>query len=98
MFSSKFAWCLALALVGCSGAEEPSEGTDQVAQELMRSGGTGSYSCTVEQCNGSLNPFGICSHSVNGVCVECTAGGHVGTCSGPGSCTETSCPPTLKAR
>jgi hypothetical protein len=93
MISNKFALAFALVLGGCSGAEEPSEDIDQATQELMKDGGTGSFSCTVEQCNGNLNPFGICSHSVNGVCIECTAGSHVGTCSGPGACTETNCPP-----
>jgi hypothetical protein len=97
MISRKFAWFLTLTLGACSGAEDPSDSTEQVGQELMKNG-TSRYSCTVEQCNGNLNPFGICSHSVNGVCIECTAGGHVGTCSGPGACTETNCPPTVKAQ
>lgn len=97
MTSKKFAWWLALFLVACGGAEEQDGETEQVTQALPKNG-SGSYSCTVEQCNGNLNPFGTCTHSINGVCVECTAGSHVGTCSGPGACSETNCPPPIKAR
>jgi hypothetical protein len=92
MARSKVLLSLVLALSACSAAEDSEEPTEQLAQELPKSG-TGSYSCTVEQCNGNLNPFGICSHSVNGVCIECTAGTHVGSCSGSGDCVETNCPP-----
>jgi hypothetical protein len=88
---SKLILSLVLALSACSAAEEPEEASDQLAQPLPKSP-TGGYSCTVEQCNGNLNPFGICTHSVNGVCVECKAGTHVGSCSG-GDCVETNCPP-----
>jgi hypothetical protein len=91
MTRSKVVLSLVLALGGCGAAEEADEPTEQLAQPLQKSG-TGSYSCTVEQCNGNLNPFGTCTHSINGVCVECKAGTHVGTCSG-GDCVETNCPP-----
>jgi hypothetical protein len=97
MISKKFALVFVLGLGACGGAEQPSEETEQLAQALPKNG-TGSYSCTVEQCNGNLNPFGTCTHSINGVCVECTAGGHVGSCSGPGACTETNCAPPIKAQ
>lgn len=91
---------LALALAACGSIDQDDGETEQLAQALPKDGGTGSYSCTVEQCNGNLNPFGVCSHSVNGVCIECNAGGHVGTCSGPGACVENNCPPSppVKAR
>lgn len=88
----KFSWLLWLVLAACGGAEEDEAPAAELSQALPKKGG-GSYSCTVEQCNGNLNPFGICSHSVNGACIECTAGSHVGTCSGPGACTENNCPP-----
>ena len=92
MISNKLVLVLALLLGACSAADESSEETEQATEALQKGGGT-SFSCTVEQCNGSLNPFGTCTHSVDGVCVECKAGDHTGTCSGPGSCTETNCPP-----
>ena len=98
---SKAPWSLLLALLlsACSAGEDFSEDPGELSQALPKQGGT-SYSCTVEQCNGNLNPFGTCTHSINGVCVECKAGTHVGTCSGPGACVETNCPPPppIKAR
>lgn len=94
----KIAWSMLLILAACSaegaGEEQPAE-LERALEPQKKGGGSGSYSCTVEQCNGNLNPFGTCTHSVNGVCVECTAGSHVGSCSGAGACPETNCPPVL---
>jgi hypothetical protein len=92
MNSNKLAIVLALLLGACSAAEESSEELDQATQALPKGHGS-SFSCTVEQCDGTMNPFGICSHSINEVCVECKAGTHTGTCAGSLSCEEQNCPP-----
>jgi hypothetical protein len=53
---------------GDIGSEEP---TDEVQQELPKGWGSSGGSCTIEKCNGVLDPFGH---------LECIAGGFICTC------------------
>ncbi len=95
----KLGWWMALALVACGG--EPDDGTEEaevaeLSPAQAKGPGGGGRSCTVEQCNGSLNPFGTCASSTPLGCSVCVApGGHTGYCTPGGGCAER-CPPPPK--
>jgi hypothetical protein len=85
-----------VGVVGCGGVEPPA---GELEQELdNNTGPTTGPSCTIEQCNGNLNPFGKCVGPVSptgkclGSCVTST--GKTSTCSPTGTyCKENNCPP-----